>query len=86
MEVVDGVRHDVAGVHRLSERGGDAVHRHAATHPALTCTRTALPDVHRHWEGVAEGDSSKEHLDTDQEVLITSAHCSGPALKDNECD
>ena len=32
---MDGVRHDVAGVHRLPERGGDAVHGHAP--PDLAC-------------------------------------------------
>ena len=35
VEVVDGIGHDVAGVHRLPERGGDAVHGHAP--PDLAC-------------------------------------------------
>ena len=81
---MDGIRHDVTGVHRLPERGGDAVHGHAPPDPALTRARATLPDVDRHREGVAEGDGGKEHLDTDQEVLITSTHCPGPASNNND--
>ena len=38
----------------------------------------ALSHVHGDGEGVSEGDSSKEHLDTDEEVLVSGADSARP--------
>ena len=75
VEVVESVRHDVPGVHGLPQGARDALHGHipAGAGPAR-------PRARRHVVGDREGklhqDGGKEHLDTDQEVLISRGHCS----------
>ena len=75
MEVVECVCHDVPGVHGLPQGARDALHGHV---PAGA--RPARPRARRHvvgdWEGELHQDGSKEHLDTDQEVLVSGGHCS----------
>ena len=67
MEVVKSVSHDVSGVHGLSEGAGDALHGHVpATGPG------AGAQVGGDGEGKLHGDSSEEHFNTNQEVLIAS--------------
>lgn len=69
VEVVDGVLHDVARVHRLLQRGRDALQGHRAPVPGRG-TRTV--DAVR--ESKAQGHGSQEHFQTDEEVLPASRH------------
>lgn len=64
VEVVDGVLHDVAGVHGLLQAGGDALEGHGAAVGGRRCR--AVDAV---WEGEAQGDGGHEHLRTNEEVL-----------------
>ena len=75
MEVVECVCHDIPGVHGLPQGARDALHGHVSAG-----VRPARPRARRHvvgdWEGELHQDGSKEHLDTDQEVLVSGGHCS----------
>ena len=64
---MEGVSHDVSGVHGLSEGAGDALHGHVpAPGPG------AGAQVGGDGEGKLHGNSSEEHFNTNQEVLIAS--------------
>ena len=70
VEVVDGVGHDVLGVHRLLQVGRYALQRHGAPvgHRLLLGVQVVR-------EGEAQGNGGEEHLDTDDEVLVAGGHC-----------
>ena len=68
VEVVERVRHDVAGVHRLPQRARDTLHRHRS---AARAARVAA-GVGRDGEGELHHDGREEHFNTNQKVLISS--------------
>ena len=72
---MNGVAHDVLGVHGLLEVAGDALQRDGA---ALGQRRVLR--VHAVRECEAKGDGRAEHLDADEEVLPAGGHgtCADP--------
>lgn len=69
-EVVDRILDNVVGVHGLLEAAGDALHGSTAT-----LGIKSLVHIHLVCEGMAQGDGCKEHLHTNDEVLIPSSYC-----------
>ena len=67
VEIVDGIGHDVPGVHRLPQGAGDALHRHVPPRGVSSPICHVCGDR----ESIFHRDSSKEHLDADQKVLIS---------------
>ena len=69
VEVVDGILHDVAGVHGLLQRWRDALQWHGAS-----VSSTGPGAIHTVGEGEAQSNSSQEHLQPDEKVLPACWH------------
>lgn len=71
MEVVEGVRHYVLGIHCLLEAAGDRLHGEGAVRVAVRV------HVHGGRERVPQRHRRGAHLDADQEVLVAGRHSTG---------
>ena len=69
MEIVKSICHDVTGVHGLSKGAGDGLHGDI---PASWLVAALSTKVGGDREGKLHSNGSKEHLNTDQEVLVAS--------------
>lgn len=67
---MDRILDDVVGVHGFLEAAGDALHGSTTT----LCIKS-LVRIHLVCEGMAQGNGCKEHLHTNDEVLISSSYC-----------
>lgn len=71
MKVVDGVRHDVLGVHCLLQAATNGLHGDGAA-PRVG---DAALCVHPMWKRVAQCHRREEHLYADEKVLVAGGHC-----------
>ena len=73
VKVVNSVRDNVFGVHGFLQVTGDRLERNRTTRGYVTF----LWGVETVRECVTQSNGSKEHLDTDEEVLITGRYSAG---------